>query len=903
MYSEGSEMTNTEWTPELIRKSFLNRDQLVRAFDLTASEPESRASLISVVSEIQNLRPKYAAGLPNSRLASMAADVAPGTTHHLMGSQVLPIALSKYVLTELNDLVIWFLDQWSVPHEKGKTADPIPLIDPTKLANSVDSIEGRWEPSDVALYFTVAGLFESDWRDELWQAAGQFIPVDATASNIRATTHAQEVEPETRDAQLEFTLLDDLLIKSMVASVGRVDGALSVEQVGDVTEELISLSSDRHQSYFHRGYLNRLTEQVTEYEFPERNSSRFGWLLAGEVNALARHRKWEEIVSLHEERTDEFIDLLGGPFSHGGASVVTAPQLFSALWKTDRQAEAVALLNGPLIAVCAGWFILDLVQKGEDLLLDRNVSEATRMFEVIHEAILINPHWQENVRLINQIQRRRAQCIRALEGFSASSDLFQDLSEGASGPFASQVLSDLGLSDGSFRWLDDVTVPGSEDEADSMEERLSDGEHWFQAAIKEGESSATNAHYCLGVFALIKKDWPTATTHLEHAYSSALSNFERYRRVGVWAKLQSFLAITLIASGDEANFDRATRLFNAWEDIPERRRPTWLLADIVLPTLIASENQRDRLMTSLLKADPELVDVFIQQFVHTPANRPAPLIEAIVQRTRSSDRRAITEWDDLEFLLTHYLGVDDFELAADVLDKMESLVTQNSNLTDKFTLLLSDPDNYDPVWSEEEAAYSRAQLLERVGQYDQAAAIMTNLFHKCATETDLKSAGDILDHVRAYGLDDDSKYVTEMEGRLQALIMSLVTPEESGPTEVTKNESLHILFVGGNEVQKKRDQPVLKQLSSQYPEVTVDFIHTGWTSNWGDYVDEIDRKLPKTDAVVIMRLIRTNLGRSVRASANAANIPWVACTGTGRDSMVSSIVEAIELALKSRDDI
>jgi hypothetical protein len=317
MYSEGSEMTNTEWTPELIRKSFLNRDQLVRAFDLTASEPENRASLISVVSEIQNLRPKYAAGLPNSRLASMAADVAPGTTHHLMGSQVLPIALSKYVLTELNDLVIWFLDQWSVPHEKGKTADPIPLIDPTKLANSVDSIEGRWEPSDVALYFTVAGLFESDWRDELWQAAGQFIPVDATASNIRATTHAQEVEPETRDAQLEFTLLDDLLIKSMVASVGKVDGALSVEQVGDVTEELISLSSDRHQSYFHRGYLNRLTEQVTEYEFPERNSSRFGWLLAGEVNALARHRKWEEIVSLHEERTDEFIDLLGGPFLHG----------------------------------------------------------------------------------------------------------------------------------------------------------------------------------------------------------------------------------------------------------------------------------------------------------------------------------------------------------------------------------------------------------------------------------------------------------------------------------------------------------------------------------------------------------------------------------------------------------
>jgi len=898
-------MTNTEWTPELIRKSFLDRDQLVRAFDLTASEPEHRASLVSVLSEIQNLRPKYAAGLPNSGLAKMAADVAPGTTHHLMGSHVLPIALSKYVLTELNDLVIWFLDQWSVPHEKGETADPIPVIDPTKLANSVDSIEGRWAPSDVALYFTVAGLLESDWRDALWQAAGQFIPVDAAVSNIRPTTHAQEVEPETRDAQLEFTLLDDLLIKSMVASVGRVDGALSVEQVSDVTEELISLSSDRHQSYFHRGYLNRLTEQVTEYEFPERNSSRFGWLLAGEVNALARHRKWEEIVSLHEERTDEFIDLLGGPLLHGGAKL-SAPQLFDALWKTDRQAEAVALLNGPLIAECAGRFMLDLVQKGEDLLLDRNVSEATRMFEVIHEAIRHNPHWQENDHLINQIQRRRAQCIRALEGFGASSDLFQDLSERTSGPFASQVLSDLGLSDGQFRWLDDVTVPRSIEEKDSMRQRLSNGEHWFLNAVKEEETNATNAHYCLGVLALLKKDFPAASRHLEQAYASALNNLERYRRVGVWAKLQSFLAIALIASGDESNFDHATRLFNSWEDIPERRRPKWLLADIVLPTAFASENRRDRLITSLLKADPELLDDFTQQFVDMPSNRPAPLIEAIVQRTRSSNRRAISEWADLEFLLIHYLGVDDdddSELAAKVLDDMESLVIKNSNLTSRFTDLLYDPENYEPAWSEEEARYSRAQLLERVGQYDEAAGIMTNLFYSFATENDLQSAKDTLEHVRAYGLEDGNKYETGMEGRLQALIKSQVMPEESGPLEATKKVSAHIIFVGGNEVQEKQDQPVLDDLLSRYPEVTVDFIHTGWTSNWGDYVAEIDRKLPNADGLVIMRLIRTGLGRSVRKAAGAADIPWAPCTGSGRHSMIYSIEKAIELALKSRDNI
>lgn len=58
----------------------------------------------------------------------------------------------------------------------------------------------------------------------------------------------------------------------------------------------------------------------------------------------------------------------------------------------------------------------------------------------------------------------------------------------------------------------------------------------------------------------------------------------------------------------------------------------------------------------------------------------------------------------------------------------------------------------------------------------------------------------------------------------------------------------------------------------------------------------MDAELSRARVLVLMRYVRTMLGRSIRKRASELEIPWVACTGSGRASMLRAIEQAILLA-------
>jgi hypothetical protein len=101
-----------------------------------------------------------------------------------------------------------------------------------------------------------------------------------------------------------------------------------------------------------------------------------------------------------------------------------------------------------------------------------------------------------------------------------------------------------------------------------------------------------------------------------------------------------------------------------------------------------------------------------------------------------------------------------------------------------------------------------------------------------------------------------------------------------------------VTVVGGDEKQMKLDDEIRASLRARLPFVKMEFRHTFWSSNHGDQLKAMEPLLRRSDAVVVMRRIRTNLGRNLRKSCPL----WVGCAGDSRLSIERAIQMAVGLA-------
>jgi len=225
---------------------------------------------------------------------------------------------------------------------------------------------------------------------------------------------------------------------------------------------------------------------------------------------------------------------------------------------------------------------------------------------------------------------------------------------------------------------------------------------------------------------------------------------------------------------------------------------------------------------------------------------------------------------------------------------MEALA-ETTDLAAEFSTWLDDETNYDPIWDSDDAAWARLRLARRVGGDEKCAAILHELFYHLRDESP-EEARQVAELFTSWRLD---------AGRTEALLAAMpeLPDEELGDpgTEgrLQAGEAVTLLFVGGNETQARNDQRVRDTLSADWPGVTVQFEHTGWSPNWSREVSHLLRDANSADAVVLMRMMRTQLGRTLRAQIK---VPWVACTGTGRDAMLASIRMAARVTLRLRSE-
>ena len=152
----------------------------------------------------------------------------------------------------------------------------------------------------------------------------------------------------------------------------------------------------------------------------------------------------------------------------------------------------------------------------------------------------------------------------------------------------------------------------------------------------------------------------------------------------------------------------------------------------------------------------------------------------------------------------------------------------------------------------------------------------------------------MLDQIETYDLDQDE--FTRLKRRYE---LSKPADDPVGGVSSTAI-AVRILVVGGDETQAKNAGGVATKLAARDPHVAVEFLHTGWGSNWNQYLDAIESRIANCDAVVVMRLIRTQLGRHARAMCRERNIPWRPCGSGGQGGQLESILTVAGVVREGR---
>jgi hypothetical protein len=229
----------------------------------------------------------------------------------------------------------------------------------------------------------------------------------------------------------------------------------------------------------------------------------------------------------------------------------------------------------------------------------------------------------------------------------------------------------------------------------------------------------------------------------------------------------------------------------------------------------------------------------------------------------------------------------------DALDFLSFLAFQEERLAGKLIELLAKLGPSDGMLSLQELTTLKARLHASRGELQQAVGLLTPLFFSVA------NAQDQYLQQMALAIYEDVK---EMRGDLapleslkQKLLAQLEPDEALDPDLVKEAGEITVIYVGGNETQKRYEEDVRKTFASKYPNVSIEYFCPGWSSNWNKVVDVIRPKLAKADGMLLSYYVRTMFGRTIR-KACPDNCPWWGADGHGKASIIRGLEKAIQYA-------
>lgn len=805
-----------------------------------------------------------------------------------------------------SDLMNCFLGGLGIAHDEhgGYKGDFTPPTDEA-LDRAVQAVTARFSARDFVSYLRVLLVREpQNWKflkQVYWDlcAKGGATGGSASAGTAVIPAVAPMLSPDFPSD--EFTTLDKVLIKSVVETVSESEGSLDPDELGDLVSTVIGLNSSRYRTYFHLGFLDTMVPgRNLDFEQPEINDPRREWYLCGALTGLLRKRDSDSLKAVLSDRSGDFVRASARA---GGPGAAMARTLISGLIEIGRIGEAALLIRGQVGESVGLSIAVSALRKASELLRDSDLVSAGALLialDQVQHRFKGKNDAHENIFKRN-LSRRLGQYHQAQGNFKQAASIFERLLKHADSHSVSDVVADLGLVRAGFKSLAEVKLPIARERRSLLRDALRRGRSQFDRAVSEEGSTAINAHYALAVLKYLERSQEhnndqgaklvdEAVYHAQAALdgmrlAEAAVAYERLGLTGQCLFIQAVLQMQRLDPVD------ARSAAAAWAQItPEAGMfPIEDLRELIQAAEIVDEDVAVHIAESVWKFRPHGA-VELAEF-DSVVPRSQFLRDRLTETARHASLPKPQRWALWSRLIPILLHAGDLDAAEEGLDTLQQMA-EDEGLAKDFIEFLSEARNHDPVWDRRDVSWARIQFARRIGDDQLSGSILRSLFFE-VRDSDPEQSSQILDLCVDWKL--DGKYYQDLPQRIPSTRGESVTVDPDG--RLRGGEVVRVLFVGGNEIQEQYDRDITELLRTEWPGVQVEFRHTGWSSNWGRVLDGLRRDANASDSVVLMTMMRTLLGRKLRAGLTK---PWVTCAATGRQGMLNSIRRAARVGLKSR---
>lgn len=900
------------------REVALNRCAAEQGEGSTAQESRWRARLVRlVINNSRGFRPSTIRGWPLGRLTQHVARLPdPGAV-----DLITDVVLAHHSAEVLARVQAPLMDRLGIQHRDGVVDDDdlrdLESIGEDRMCAAAIAAWRTTPSLEMALYLlSLAVVFPNRWSplrvilptigeelalenvsarqrvDDASQGSASYSidaeAVDSAEPSEIDTDEWDELEDDDEkdsnsasqpqrasDAEsAQLSALDEELIYRIAASLQGIVGAPDARRIDGIVDELISLNATRHQSFYLRGFHDAVMRRPDRIALPAQNPSRWRWYMAGYVAGLARLEDVDGIIAIWEKRPE--VRSLGD--TGRGPSRYAMLHIIRALRKRGRISDAIAFTSPDAVARNQelAQTILDI---GTTLQREQRIAEASPVFERLLQteavANVLSPNFWATVK------RRHAHCLRSEGKLEAAMHLLVEALEAAGAEERAMVIVDLGLIQAGYGRLTDLRLPSSTEAALEVAARLDRGEEKFREAETLDVSTSSHAHYVLGMRALLRRQYAEAERLLARAVSQFDLERERYDPAQLLIRAHLHLAIARCANTESD----ASRLEQAIRDIatglPDRADlPDIHIGEVIAGLMLRDDVNADELIERLLTDDRDaLLDALVSD---EKAHLSAAVSIALAARFRRKHRSELQRMKDGIALVGMQLRQARYDDANITLEELEELAVRSRVGSHFLAYLDTAGDALTAVWETADVSDARVRILESLDRSSEAADTLRSAFARSLARGDAQGrldAFDVIDTLDAYRCTS----ADELEGMRSRVTRSI--PVLCDPKVPAR--PIHVLVVGGNEVQAQYDHSIRAYYKESAPWLTVDFMHTGWSSNWGEKVEEFTRRVVRADAVVLIYLMRTEFGRAVRKKMNGR--PWRGCGGKGRDSVQRAI--------------